>query len=211
MMIPGYMKVIVTMFAAVAAFVPATAAAQHPAVGSAVERIYILRSVRLSRVTTSEYCSERRTGFPGATFEDRYEFKAVAARSADGAVTNAAGPTVGHLHACLGATSDSLVTWFYAQGDVIGIQFTGHGDCRTTGRQVPEPGITPWSCYLDLTALPDSLGGGQLTTNTVNSRAVLGLVSDPPGYAQPSIATVRLWRKRVSVAPTPTARPPLHR
>lgn len=131
--------------------------------------------------------------------------------AANGAVTNAAGRTVGHLRACFGATSDSLVTWFHAQGDVVGIQFTGHGDCRTTGRQVPGPGITPRSCYLDLTALPDSLGGGQLTTNSVNSRAVSGLVSDPPGYAQPSIATVRLWRKRVSVAPTRTARRPLRR
>lgn len=143
MTIPGFMKFNVTMFAAVASFVPATAAAQQPAVGSAVERIYILRSVRLARVTTSEYCSERRTGFPGATFEDRYEFKAVAARSADGAVTNAAGPTVGHLHACLGATSDSLVTWFYAQGDVIGIRFTGHGDCRTTAARSPNRASRP--------------------------------------------------------------------
>jgi hypothetical protein len=25
---------------------------------------------------------------------------------------------------------------------------------------------------------------------------VLGGVSDPPGYTQPSIATIRLWRKR---------------
>lgn len=100
--------------------------------------------------------------------------------TADGAVTNAAGRTVGHLRACFGATSDSLVTWFHAQGGVVGIQFTGHGDCRTTGRQVPEPGITPRGCYLDLTALPDSLGGGQPTTNSVNSRAVSGLASDPP-------------------------------
>lgn len=54
MTIPAYIKVIVEMFAAVASFVPATAAAQQSAVDRAVERIYIVRPVRLSRVTTSE-------------------------------------------------------------------------------------------------------------------------------------------------------------
>ena len=37
--------------------------------------------------------------------------------------------------------------------------------------------------------------GGQLTTNTVLSRSVVGLVSDPEGYTQPSIVTIRLWKR----------------
>jgi hypothetical protein len=51
-------------------------------------------------------------------------------------------------------------------------------------------------CYLDLTGLPPSFAGGRLTTNTIQTRALLGTASDPAGYTQPSIATVRLWRKR---------------
>ena len=38
--------------------------------------------------------------------------------------------------------------------------------------------------------------GGVLTTNTLNSKKLVGQESDPPGYVQPSIATVRLWKKR---------------
>jgi len=44
--------------------------------------------------------------------------------------------------------------------------------------------------------LPDPYLGGLLMANTINSRAPLGGVSDPPGYTQPSIATVRLWKRR---------------
>jgi hypothetical protein len=38
--------------------------------------------------------------------------------------------------------------------------------------------------------------GGHLTANTVNSRQPLGGMTDPAGYTQSSIATVRLWRRR---------------
>jgi hypothetical protein len=176
--------------------VTAPAAAQQVAAGSVVEEIFVLRSVRLSRRPASDFCAERRTGFPAATSEDEYEFKAVAARPADGRVTEVAGPTMGHLHTCLGATSDPLVFTFYAEGNLSDVPLTGRGDCRTNGREFPEPGITPWRCHLDFTGLPGSFLGGYLTSNTVVSRAVLGAVSDPAGYTQPSIATIRLWRKR---------------
>lgn len=36
--------------------------------------------------------------------------------------------------------------------------------------------------------------GGLLTTNTLTSRAAFGGDSDPPGYTQASIATIRLWK-----------------
>src|SRR5215204_1328288 len=184
------------LFAVLAPFMCATAAAQSSAPSRSVEDIYVVRSLRLSRTAPGTYCAERRTGFSTATLEDRYDFKAVTTRAADGRVTSASGPTVGHLHACFGPTSDSLVERFYAEGDVNGVRLTGRGECRTEGRESPEPGITPWRCYLDLTGLPAGFVGGQLTTNTVVSRSALGAVSDPTGYTQPSIATVRLWRKR---------------
>jgi hypothetical protein len=187
---------LLALVAVLAPCISATAIAQRSAPDSSVEDIYIVRSLRLSRTTPGIYCAERRTGFSTATLEDRYDFQAVTARAADGLVTNASGPTVGHLHACFGATSDSLVERFDAEGDLNGVRLRGRGECRTEGRESPEPGIVPWRCYLDLTGLPVGFVGGQLTTNTVVSRSALGAVSDPIGYTQPSIATVRLWRKR---------------
>ena len=44
--------------------------------------------------------------------------------------------------------------------------------------------------------LPDAYMGGQLTTNTIGSQNALGAVTDPPGYVQSSIATIRLWKRR---------------
>jgi hypothetical protein len=187
---------LVARFSVLASFIGATVGAQRPAPDSSVEEIYVVRSLRLSRTTPGTYCAERRTGIANAALEDRYDFKAITTRPTDGRVTNASGPTVGHLHACFGGTADSLVEAFYAEGDLNGVRLTGRGECRTEGKESPEPGITPWRCYLDLTGLPVAYVGGQLTTNTVVSRAALGAASDPVGYTQPSIATVRLCKKR---------------
>jgi hypothetical protein len=188
------------MSAMLLSLVTVVASAQRGATSARVEDIFIARSVRLSRAAPSEYCNERRTGLPPATFEDRYDFKPVATRSADGAVTSAAGASVGHLHACFTRSSDSVVVWF-AQGDLNGVQLTGHGDCRTDGREFPEPGMATWRCFLNLSGLSGGFVGGLLTTNTIQSRALMGMESDPPGYTQPSIATVRLWRARSARGP----------
>jgi hypothetical protein len=51
-------------------------------------------------------------------------------------------------------------------------------------------------CFLDLQGLPPNYIGGQLTSNTVLSRVAVGETSDPTGYTQPSIVTVRLWKRR---------------
>lgn len=188
------MRLFATIVALFAICAPAMA--QRTAANGAVEEIQVLRSLRLSRTSPSDFCSERRVGFAAPTFEDTYDFKAVTARPADGVVTAADGPTAGHLRACFGSTADPLAVNFYADGDLGGVHFSGRGDCRTAGRDVPEVGITPWRCYLDLTGFSASFVGGQLTTNTVLSRAVLGAASDPVGYTQASIATIRLWRQR---------------
>jgi hypothetical protein len=188
------MRTLVFVLVAFGAVAGASAWAQQPTVD--VETIYIARSVRLSRVAPTDFCAESHTGFPTPAIEDQYDFKAVASRSTDGIVTNAAGPTVGQLHACFGRISDARTVTFYAEGHLNGVHFTGRGDCRSAARKIPEPGITAWHCYLELTDLSGGFSAGLLTTNTVTSREVLGLVSDPAGYAQPSIATVRLWRKR---------------
>jgi hypothetical protein len=47
-----------------------------------------------------------------------------------------------------------------------------------------------------LSNLPGDYIGGQLTTNSMTSRKPLGTDTDPIGFTQSSIATIRLWRKR---------------
>ena len=59
-----------------------------------------------------------------------------------------------------------------------------------------KPDSPCFACQLDLTGLPPEYVGGQLTTNTLQSRTTLGAETDPPGYTQASIATMRVWKKR---------------
>jgi hypothetical protein len=135
--------------------------AQSLAPDAAVEDIVILRSLRLSRVTPTDFCGPSRTGFSEAAAEDRYDFKAVATDAASGKVTNANGARVGTLHACFSPTSDPLISSFYAEGEVGGVSLVGRGQCRTTQRDFPEAGITLFTCQLDLTGLPSAYVGGQ--------------------------------------------------
>jgi hypothetical protein len=60
----------------------------------------------------------------------------------------------------------------------------------------PEAGLFPVRCQLVLSGLPAPYIGGLLTTNTVTSGARFGGDTEPPGYTQASIATLRLWRQR---------------
>jgi hypothetical protein len=171
-------------------------AAQAPRRDASPEEIVILRSLRLSRTKPTDFCAPSRTGFPPATSEDRYDFLAVATDAASGRVTSASGPRAGTLHACFGPSAEPGIASFYAEGEVGSLPLVGRGQCRTTKRDYPETGITVMTCQLDLTGLPSDYVGGQLTTNTLGSRTLLGADTDPPGYTQPSIATIRLWRKR---------------
>ena len=61
---------------------------------------------------------------------------------------------------------------------------------------VPEPGLFPVRCQLILSGLPAPFVGGLLTTNTMTSGAPFGGETDPPGYTQASIATIRLWKAK---------------
>ena len=164
--------------------------------GGKVEDIYVARSLRLSRVTPTTYCAPDRVGFAGATAEDQYTFHSTATRSSDGLMIDAKVETIGRLRACFGSTADPLTSNFYAEGNLGAVTFTGSGECRTAKQDYPEPGVTVYRCFLELRDLPTGYVGGQLTTNTVVSRQGIGESSDPPGYVQPSIATVRFWKKR---------------
>lgn len=76
------------------------------------------------------------------------------------------------------------------------LTFKGRGECLALAIDTPEPGLYPVRCQLVLSDLPAPYVGGLLTTNTLTSKAAFGGETDPPGYAQASIATIRLWTAR---------------
>ena len=161
----------------------------------ALESIYVVRSWRESRIAPTDFCSAARTGFAGATVEDRYTFRSVETQS-DGRVRDANVNVVGRLHACFVVPTDSGPIAFYADGSLGEVTFTGRGECRTARTDFPEPGLRVQRCFLMLEGLSHGFVGGHLTANSVNSRQPLGGTTDPAGYTQSSIATVRLWRRR---------------
>jgi hypothetical protein len=123
-------------------------------------------------------------------------FKAVSTRPQDGKVIDARLHDAGTLHACFDSAPGVPETNFYAEGVLAGVSATGKGKCTAIAADFPEPGITSLRCFLILSNLSAPYVAGVLTTNSVTSREPIGDRSDPPGYIQPSIATIRLWRKR---------------
>ena len=190
--------------------------APQPAQPDQVEEIYIARSVRESRVMPTEFCAQARTGFQ-STIEDRYTFRSIAVRTDDGRITNENVKTIGVGHGCFGPIAETIPAPASQSGTGASLEsplrnfanvnfyleltlgktiLKGIGACLQTKSDFPERGLNVHRCFLDLS---DPLGryiGGQLTTNTMNSVKLLGVDSDPTGYAQPSIATIRLWKKR---------------
>jgi len=162
---------------------------------NALESIYVVRSWRESRITPTDFCNAARTGFRGATVEDRYTFRSVETQP-DGLVRNANVRVVGQLHACFALSTNSGPIAFYANGSLGEVTFTGRGECRTARSDFPEQGLLVQRCHLMLEGLSHGFIGGHLTANTVNSRQPLGGTTDPAGYTQASIATMRLWRHR---------------
>ena len=164
------------------------------------EEIYVLRSLREERTAASSWCTPERTGSTqtagGYMLEDRYTMWSVAVQPKDGRISDAKAGLAGELHACFGSTADPRVISFYTDGRIAGLPFTGKGDCLVARPDFPEKGISTLRCYLNIADLPAPYVGGSLTTNTINSKAAIGALSDPPGYVQPSIATIRLWRSR---------------
>lgn len=163
---------------------------------SDVEDIFVVRSWRLTRSEATAFCAQERTGFEKQTVEDTYHFKSVSTDTATGRVTDADVQVVGKLHACFGGTAEAGVFTFYAEGALGTVAFTGKGECRVVHNDFPEPGLRSSRCYMILGGLPAPYAEGLLTTNSITSRKQTGGMSDPPGYVQPSIATVRLWKKR---------------
>ncbi len=160
-----------------------------------VEEIYIARSVRESRVAPTDFCAVAKTGVT-PIYEDRYSFHSTSSRSSDGRVVSANMKTIATAHACVGQKTDPAIFTFYMELQLGRSALTWNGECTQTRSDFPEKGAGVMHCVLNLMDSAGFYVGGQLTTNTITSRNSLGTVTDPPGYTQASIATIRLWKQR---------------
>jgi len=115
---------------------------------------------------------------------------------ADGKVTGTKHRQVAQLRACFGATGEPARQNFYAEIKMGSMSLYGNGECLALKTDFPESGLFPVRCRLVLSGLPVPYVGGLLTTNTMTSKAAFGGETDPRGYTQASIATIRLWKSR---------------
>lgn len=162
------------------------------------EEIYVLRSIREQTPANAARCASSKTGFEPfpADGERFFSFWSVRSRAEDGRVVDGKQARVAELRGCFGPTEERARQNFYAEGKLASISFQGRGECRALGVDVPEPGLYPVRCQLVLGGLPTPYIGGLLTTNTMTSKASFGGDTEPSGYTQASIATIRLWKAR---------------
>ncbi len=165
---------------------------------TAQEDIYILRSIREQHQPADGWCAAARTGFePFPKDAERfYSFWSLRVRPEDGKVAETKAKRVAELRGCFGATGEPPRQNFYAEVTLGSLSFRGNGECLALKIDFPAAGLFPVRCQLVLSGLPAPYVGGLLTTNTVTSRAAFGDDTDPPGYTQASIATIRLWKTR---------------
>jgi hypothetical protein len=180
----------------------------HELASDSLETIYVLRSIREAREAREakapdpDGCDVSRTGFEPASADAERFFSFWSLRSGvDGQVVDARQRQVGRLRGCFGPTADRARQNFHAEIELGELAFRGRGECLALLLDQPEPGLFPVRCQLVLDGLPAPYVGGLLTTNTLTSRAALGGDSDPPGYTQASIATIRLWKARTPRQP----------
>jgi hypothetical protein len=181
------------LFACATAFGDAAAQA-----ADAPEDIYVLRSIREPHKATEGWCASAKTGFEPfpKDAERSFSFWSLGVRPEDGKVTETKAARVAELRACFGATAERPRQNFYAEIKLGSISFHGKGECLAVQTDFPEAGLFPVRCQLILSGLPAPFVGGLLTTNTLTSKAALGGDTDPPGYTQASIASIRLWKAR---------------
>jgi len=164
---------------------------------TSLEDIYVLRSIREPAATTSDGCASSKTGFEPfpSDAERMFSFWSISS-DPDGHVVNVKVRRVARLRACMGPTSERARQNFYAEIELNGMSFHGSGECTALFLDFPESRLFPVRCQLLLSGLPSPFVGGLLTTNTMTSAAAFGGDTEPPGYTQASIATIRLWRKK---------------
>lgn len=160
------------------------------------EDIYVLRSIRERAQPVANWCSPTKTGFEPFSTDAERSFSFWSVRSDGGKVVDAKAARVAELRGCFGATAERPRQNFYAEIKLGSLSFHGKGECLALAVDFPEPGLFPVRCQLVLSGLPAPYVGGVLTTNTLTSKAAFGGESDPPGYTQASIATIRLWKAK---------------
>lgn len=165
---------------------------------AALEEIYVLRSIREPHAPVADFCSSARTGFDPfpADAERAFSFWSVTSERQNGRVVEPRDARAASLRGCFGPTAEPARQKFYAEIELASIAFRGEGECGAIRVDFPEAHLFPVHCWLVLKGLPAGYVGGLLTTNTLASRATYGGETDPPGYTQASIATIRLWRSR---------------
>lgn len=172
----------------------APALAAEPSAG--LEDIYILRSIREPHQAAENWCAAAKTGFAPLPNDAERFYSFWSVRSENGKVVDAKEKRIAELRGCFGATAEPPRQNFYAEIKLGALSFRGNGECLALKINFPENGLFPVRCQLVLSGLPAPYVGGVLTTNTVTSRAALGGDTDPPGYTQASIATIRLWKAK---------------
>jgi hypothetical protein len=177
------------------AVAPSGNAAPRPK--AALEEIYILRSIRERHEPVAGWCTSARAGFePLPTDAERFfSFWSLRMRP-DGRVVETKHKRAAELRACFDATSEPARQNFYAEIKLGSMSLRGNGECLALKIDFLDAGLFPVRCQLILSGLPAPYVGGLLTTNTITSRAALGGDTDPPGYTQASIATIRLWKSK---------------
>ena len=163
---------------------------------SQVEEIYIARSVPESQTAPTEFCAPAKTGFGNVKSERRASFRSLSVSTSDGRLLNPNVKTIGSFRGCFGATANSMIFNAFAEVRIGSMTVTGKGECVYGKSDFPERGMREAHCFLDLSAPDDQYVGGLLTTNSIGSMKDVGLETDPPGYTQLSIATIRVWKKR---------------
>jgi hypothetical protein len=168
----------------------------HPVAG--LEEIYVLRSIREPREPVANYCSADRTGFDPfpADAERFFSFWSVQLEAGSSRVVQPKDTRTAELRACFGPTGEPARQKFHAEIKLGSNSFRGDGECSAVKVNFPQAGLFPVHCWLVLSGLPAPYVGGLLTTNTMTSKAAYGGESDPPGYTQASMATIRLWKSK---------------
>src|SRR5262249_33345685 len=77
---------------------------------SSIEEIYIVRSVRESRIAPTAFCDKTKTGFDKSFAEDQYEFRSTTTRANDGRMIDTDANKIGRGHGCVGRTADGSIT-----------------------------------------------------------------------------------------------------
>jgi hypothetical protein len=163
---------------------------------SSLEEIYVLRSIREQKEAVADWCSPSRAGFIAFSTDAERSFSFWSVQMDGGKVVAAKAARVAELRGCFGATEERARQHFYAEIQLGSLSFRGNGECLALAMNFPESALFPVRCQLVLSGLPAQYVGGVLTTNTLTSQAPFGGETDPPGYTQASIATVRLWKAK---------------